>query len=416
MKKGLDFSIDKSVLENIRLDAKNIVLQLQKSIKSLKIRADVFIGGSLAKNTLSLSENYDIDIFIRFDISYSEEQLSSLLEKIVKSLKLKYEKVHGSRDYFRISKENTTFEIIPVVKINHPKKARNTTDLSYFHVNYVKSKLSPKLINDVILTKRFFKAAKVYGAESYVSGFSGYACECLIICYKSFDKMISSFLKAKEKIILDPKNYYKKSNILLEMNESKTHSPIVLVDPTFKERNVLAALSQETFDRLKDYIKLYQKSKKSKPDSFFEINKIEEEDMIKEARKTKAEYLKITLSTNRQEGDIAGTKLKKFSSFIIAELSKSFDIVKSEFEYNLSSNADIHLIIKQKKNQVRVGPPLTMVKAVEGFRKANKNAFIKNKKICVKLPSVSPKAFILAFKNKYRKQIADMDIINLTIN
>ena len=49
------------------------------------------------------------------------------------------------------------------------------------------------------------------------------------------------------------KKFYKnKQELLNSVNESKLQSPIVLVDPTFKERNALAALSQETFLRFKE--------------------------------------------------------------------------------------------------------------------------------------------------------------------
>ena len=34
----------------------------------------------------------------------------------------------------------------------------------------------------------------------------------------------------------------------MNLNDAKLHSPIILVDPTYKQRNVLAALSKETFE------------------------------------------------------------------------------------------------------------------------------------------------------------------------
>ena len=34
----------------------------------------------------------------------------------------------------------------------------------------------------------------------------------------------------------------------MDLNSSKLNSPIIPIDPTYKQRNVLAALSKETFE------------------------------------------------------------------------------------------------------------------------------------------------------------------------
>lgn len=414
---NLDFSISESDLKYLKSETLVFMSLLKEAIKSNKIKAVPFIGGSFAKSTMIQSDNYDVDVFIRFDKKY-EYQLSNLLDTIIKQLcktnKLKCTKLHGSRDYIQISKsKKLTFEIIPVINISNPKQAANTTDLSYFHVNYVRNNLNKnkKLIKEISLAKRFFKAQKVYGAESYISGFSGYAIECLIIYYKTFDRMIKAFLK-NDKILIDPKGEYKKQNLLIEMNESKTFSPIVLVDPTWKERNVLAALSQETFEKLKVAIKNYLAHPS---ESYFEIKHIDEQDFVKKAKQSKSEYLKMVIFTDRQPGDIAGTKLRKFSKFLIAQLSRNFDIIKEEFDYQLTTDATLYLVLKNKKQMVRQGPPISMKNAVLAFKKANKSTFIKAGHICTKLPQVKSKDFIVAFKNKYSDQIKSMDITGITI-
>ncbi len=122
---------------------KNEVNAFLKDIKSIlkkdKIKAEIFVGGSYAKQTLMRKDKYDIDIYVRFDKKY--ENISDLLEKIIKKSKMKFIKIHGSRDYFQIQKDNgLLFEIIPVRKISKPMEAENVTDLSYLHVNYVKKK------------------------------------------------------------------------------------------------------------------------------------------------------------------------------------------------------------------------------------------------------------------------------------
>ena len=43
------------------------------------------------------------------------------------------------------------------------------------------------------------------------------------------------------------------------MNESKRQNPIVLIDPTWKERNALAALSRETFEKFQESLRKFMR-------------------------------------------------------------------------------------------------------------------------------------------------------------
>jgi integrase len=61
--------------------------------------------------------------------------------------------------------------------------------------------------------------------------------------YLKFLKKIQS-----EKIIDPEKQFKNQSEIMRELNQSKLQSPIILIDPTYKYRNVCAGLVKETFD------------------------------------------------------------------------------------------------------------------------------------------------------------------------
>ncbi len=410
---------DRPILTEIKRDVDTIVTRLREELKKAKISAEVFVGGSFAKGTLIKGEFYDIDIFVRFDWKY--EDISRFLGKIVKNTakktKLRLETLHGSRDYFRIIKKNVIFEIVPVVKIGKPKEARNVTDLSYFHVNYVKRKFNDKLRKELVLAKQFCKAQKVYGAESYISGFSGYALECLIIHYKSFEKMLRELVKLKlgDRIIIDPQKAYKnKNDVVFEMNESKLGSPIVLVDPTWKERNVLAALNSETFTRFQEAARAFLK-KPSK--DFFIIKRFEERKFQEKAKQSKAEFVKVALQTDRQPGDIAGTKMKKFANHLMENMSTYFEIIKKEFEYSGESKADLYLSVKSKKEIIRSGPPKDMDKAAKEFRKRNKNIFEKNGKLYSKIKiNFTAKKFIKDFAKKFSKTVKAMGVSELRVS
>jgi len=409
--------IEKAEMNVLKGEANKIISLLKDELRTQKISAEVFAGGSFAKETLVKEEFFDVDIFVRFDWKYEDisKLLTKILDKIKRKSKLKLEKIHGSRDYFRVIKGKIIFEIVPVVKIKKPKEARNVTDLSYFHVNYVKRNMK-KLAKEIVLAKQFCKSQKVYGAESYVNGFSGYALECLIIYYKSFEKMLKELAKIKlgERIVIDPaRAYKKKGDVLFEMNESKLGSPIILVDPTWKERNALAALSRETFEKFQDSARKFLKNPGK---SFFEMKKFNTEQFKNKARKEKGEFVKIELETNKQPGDIAGTKLKKFSNYLIREISRFFEIKDKEFDYNGENKATFYISAKSKGEIIKIGPPKTLEKNAKEFKKQNKNVFEKNGILHAKIKiNFTAKKFISNFAKKYHESIRDMGIVKLEV-
>jgi len=414
---SLNISLNKEEMAYLKKETKEVVSGIKEEVdKNKDLDVSVFVGGSFAKDTLAKKDWYDIDIFVRF--GWKHEEISFILEKILKKAlgkKFKLTKVHGSRDYFRASRDKKiVFEIIPVTKIKHPREARNVTDLSYFHVNYVKKRLTPGIANGIRFSKKFCKAQGVYGAESYIQGFSGYGLECLVIYYKSFEKMLKELVKVKDRLVLDPeKKYKKKDDVLFEMNESKLHSPVILVDPTWKERNALAALSKETFEKFREAAKKFLK-KPSK--EFFDEKELDKSALEKEAKKKKAELIHLALETDRQEGDIAGTKLKKFSNFLTREISKYFVVVDREFDYDGDKKGEFYIITKPKEEVVKRGPPVEMKKHAAAFRKENKNVFEKSGVLYSKTKVDYPvKKFIKDFIDSNKSRIKDMTIISLKI-
>ena len=300
------------------------------------------------------------------------------------------------------------------MKIKKPEEAENVTDLSYFHVNYVKRKMNNKLAREVGITKKFFKAQKFYGAEGYIQGFSGYGVECLIIYFKIFEKMIRELLKADGKIIIDPERHYKnKNDVLIHINESKLQSPIILVDPTWKGRNVLAALSNETFSRFKEAASRLISNPKLE---YFEEKNLDEKILKNKADKYKAEMVKIKLETDKQQGDIAGTKLKKFSRFLKNELEKYFKIIEMEFEYGGEKKAVVYFVLKSMGEIERRGPPVNMKENAKKFRNENKNIYERDGVLYSKIKiNYSSKKFLKEFYEKHKKQIEEMSITHISL-
>jgi tRNA CCA-adding enzyme len=405
---------DKEEIDFLQRELDKFLIYFKSKAKKLNIQAEIFVGGSFAKRTVMKKGNYDVDLFIRFDKKYQEKELSILTKKILGNLN-NLEEIHGSRDYFRIKLgEKFYFEIVPVVKINNPKEARNITDLSYSHVQYINKKIkNKKLLDEILIAKAFCHATGTYGAESYINGFSGYSLELLIYKYKTFLKFIEAMSKVKSKLIIDVEKYYRKGRVLIDMNSSKLNSPVILVDPTYKQRNALAALSKETFEKFqKECIKFL----KNPSEEFFEIKKIDLVKIKEIAKKEKQDFILIQAYTKKQEGDIAGSKLFKFYRHMEDEIKRYFEIKEKGFNYNQKQVASFYFVAKAKKEVILEGPFTDDKNNVKNFKSEHKNTFVKKKKIYAKMKvDFDLKKFLEKWKIKNKKRISEMYIEKVEI-
>jgi len=414
----------KEELKIINDSLKEFLNKIEKRIKILKIDVEIFVGGSFAKNTVIRKNKYDVDIFIRFDKKYKDKNISKLSEKILKNFE-NYSVVHGSRDYFRIKINQFLFlELIPVIKVRNPKESENITDLSYSHVKYINKKIkNKKLLDEIRLAKAFCYANNCYGAESYINGFSGYSLELLVYYYGSFLKFIKAVSKMdahksksgeNNKVVIDIEKQHKtKQIVLMDLNSSKLQSPIILIDPTYKQRNALAALSEETFEDFRKNCKKFLKNPSIKS---FEIKKIDLEKIKQNAKKKKYECILLEVKTNRQPGDIAGSKLMKFYKHLSNEIEKFFEMKNKGFNYNEKKSARYFFVVKNKKEILIQGPSVTDKENTKAFKKKHRSTFIKSKRIYAKEKiNFNVEKFVEDFKKKNKKQIRDMYIKELKV-
>lgn len=381
-----------------------------KRIKELNVGAEIFIGGSFAKKTMIKKDKYDIDIFIRFDKKHRD--ISELTKKLLGDFKI--EEIRGSRDYFIIDRGDFFIEVIPVMKVSNPRNAENVTDLSYSHVNYIRKKLKGKILNEIRIAKAFCYANGCYGAESYIKGFSGYSIELLVYNYGGFIKFIKAFEKINEKAVVDiEKHFKKKGEVFMDLNEAKLHSPIILIDPTYKKRNALAALSYDTFGKFKNACGEFLKKPSIK---FFEARQIDLEKIKSHAKRKKFEFVLIHTETNRQSGDIAGGKLLKFHNFLTSEIDKSFQVKSRGFEYKNGKKARAFFVVKKKEELTSVGPRIEDKENVAQFRKKHKNIFMKAGRVYAKEKiNLDLKEFLENWKKKNKERMREMSVDGMEI-
>lgn len=369
----------------VKSTLKELKEKITKNIQKNNVSAKIIVGGSIAKGTW-LQGISDIDLFLQFK---KNKNLSTITKKILKDFNP--ERVKGSRDYFNFIYNDFEIEVVPVLEIKKAEEAKNITDISPLHVNWIKKRIKDKKITrDIKLTKVFLKAQKCYGAESYIKGFSGHVTDILIYYYGSFEKFLKNASKWKPKVFIDPENHYKnKEEALKKMNSSKIHSPVIVVDPIQPERNAAAALRKEKFEILIKSAKKYLKNPK---DSFFEEQRITLEDL----KNTKNKLIVLESKPNKKRKDIAGSQLLKRFQTIKRKLKENdFKILDSGWQWYPKEKAIFWFYFPKKElSEIKkhLGPPLKIDK--ESIKK------FKNKWKDVKKDSSRYYTFV---KRKYTK-------------
>jgi len=364
------------------------ISELENSKQKLNFKCDFIIGGSFGKGTY-LKNDFDVDIFCRFQNS---KNLSLDLEKILKKAKKKILKKKGSRDYFQIKENKLKFEIIPTIKIDKIKEAHNTTEHSIYHVDFLKEKMSKdrNLVDEIRLAKQFFKAKKLYGAESYIQGFSGHIIDLLVVYYGSFKKLLEGISNWKEQTIIDINKTYKSQKEILSKIEKDKQSNLIIVDPILKTRNAARALSCENYFKA---ILLAQDKKNSLREKDFIIknntSKKEEQNTKKFAKEFDLKLIeyKISIVKDFQSQDIVGSKLLKLNTRI-EKYFLDLDFIVSKKNFFISFDENICLFFffiypeMLPKIKTVYGPKISMKSDVKKFLINKKKYFVENDKIC----------------------------------
>jgi tRNA nucleotidyltransferase (CCA-adding enzyme) len=206
------------------------------------VDAIVRIEGSVAKDTW-LSENLDIDIFMRLPTSIPRKNLGDVGLKVAKIAAGSAKQIErfAEHPYLEIFLDDYRVDIVPCYNTK-PGEWQSATDRTPYHTDYIKTHLGKKLLGEVRLLKKFMQGLDVYGAEIKVGGFSGYLCELLIMKYNSFAETIQAFAKFNRRIVIDIESFYsdRENELSLLFPE-----PLVIIDPVDKGRNVASAVQPQ---------------------------------------------------------------------------------------------------------------------------------------------------------------------------
>ncbi|MEK6963582.1 MAG: nucleotidyltransferase domain-containing protein [Nanoarchaeota archaeon] len=414
----------KKVLERVKPlevqvhEVEGVVKRLNTALHVANIDAECVIGGSFAKGTF-LKNDHDVDMFVRFDVrKYHDLPISDVLEPILNSLFKDVERIHGSRDYFQFvgshfstshgqerklnsskmcvpeSENDFFFEVIPVLRISEYKEAKNVTDMSPFHVDYVKRKIAKKpfMVDEIRLLKVFCKSVGVYGAESFVQGFSGHVIDLLILHAGSFKALIQEASEWGNSVVIDSEGHHK--DPLKALNPSKLVSPLVIVDPIQPDRNAAASVSDKSFEKFKEACRGFLLHPS---EEFFILKHIDWEAVV---LKHKKEWvLGLDIKPLEGKADVVGTKVLRVFEQLKERLEEhEFKILEDGFEFG-EENSILYFVVKKAKLSNTVlhqGPPLKNKEDAQNFKEKHKEAYEEKGRLWVKLKRkyLEPKSLI----------------------
>jgi tRNA nucleotidyltransferase (CCA-adding enzyme) len=344
-------TIPSKVIQKSKKEIADKVYKLvEKEIQKYSEVIELEFGGSYAKDTW-LSKDADIDIFIKFKKTISEERLENISKKIgFESLK-KYSPYvrYSQHPYVEAKVKNTKINIVPCydVKIGEWKSA---ADRSPFHTKFMKKSLTLKMKNEVRVLKTFLKSNGIYGAEIAKQGFSGYISEVLILEFGSFENLIISISKIKE-------------NQIIGKTSKSFDTSIVVIDPIDSNRNLAAAISNENIGK---FI-LISRALKEKPSLEFFKNK-----KLKTSNKFWNNLLIIKFDFKARSPDIIWGQIKRATSTLSTQLElEGFTVLRSKS--HTDQQKEVYLLFFLESTKIS---EIYQKKGPEFFREDSTSSFI----------------------------------------
>ena len=348
--------------------AQRAVEAARRQAGELGVEAEVSVQGSIAKDTW-VSGDRDIDVFIRLPPSLGRRGLEELGMKIDRGAATElgdFIESYAEHPYVQAFVEGYRVDIVPCFKLERLEGEVTAVDRTPFHTEFVKSRLSEELRDEVRLLKGFMKAAGVYGAEIKVQGFSGYLCELLVIHYGGFEEVLRAASKWRPwRTVLDPAGHYERSEEALKL----FNQPLIVVDPVDAKRNVAAALSLQ---RMAEFTAASRLFLKEPSELFFNPPPPKELGSVASALKQRGTHLAVfKVDVERTAPDVLWGQLYKSLEGLETLLkSHGFEVVDATAWSDEESTAILTFELASlsiPRLEKREGPPLDEESHVESF-------------------------------------------------
>lgn len=390
-------------LLSVKRTADEVISKLKRSTNK-----EVVLLGSVAKGTF-LSGESDLDIFILFKKRMNKIQMKAEIEKIFRRAfpHENYQMNYAEHPYIKFRFKGLKVDLVPAYKMKKAAERLTSVDRSVLHTKFILKNLNKKQKDEVRLLKKLLKANNIYSAEIRIEGFSGYLCELLVIKYKTFTGILRAAAKWKLPLVIDIKKYHKKSEypkLIKHFNKD-----FVVIDPTDKNRNVSAALSEKN---LKKFTTISKRFLKKPSENYF----FREDNFDKKISRFKKKNNISIIEFKRSEAvdDVLWGQLKRFNRMLESALS-DFDIK----EIFAESNGKVRIAVVSGKKTAggiveKTGPPLEMKENVKKFRNKHKRQKIIKRKgrlvAFVKIPKKNIKDVISEFIKENHRKFNHLDL------
>lgn len=351
--------IRKSVIisDNIKKLKKQIAdeayLLVENEIKNYPEIIGLEFGGSYAKDTW-LSEEADIDIFIKFKKTISDEKFTEISKNVGFQSMKKYNPYvrYSEHPYVEAKIKKTKINVVPCYDVNSGEW-KSSADRSPFHTKYMEKSLTPKMRNEVRMLKIFLKANKIYGSEIAKQGFSGYVSEVLILNFGNFENTIRSIGKIQQGQIIG-----KTSKVFETL--------IVIIDPIDSNRNLAAAISNENIGKFILLCRAFE----NKPKLEFFIQK-----KSKISKNSLENVLVIKFNFKNRSPDIIWGQIKRATSSLTTQLELGgFNVLRSKAYSDNKGEACLFFLLESTKipiNYSKSGPDFFRVSDCDSFISKN---------------------------------------------
>ncbi|MEM0205264.1 MAG: CCA tRNA nucleotidyltransferase [Nitrososphaerota archaeon] len=332
---------------------------------------DARLEGSVAKGTW-IRGREEVDIFVQFSKDVDKAKLEkTILEvgnTVIKKFGGKTEVRYAEHPYVEGILNSVRVNIVACYKVE-PGMWLSAVDRTPYHTEYIKSKLTGTLVDDVRLMKSFMLGCGVYGAELRAGGFSGYLAEILTINYGSFSNTIKAASNWRPPVYIDIEGHYADKR---EALEAFGRPSILVIDPVDKKRNVAAAV---TDTKLSEFILASKLFFDSPTEKFFYIpGCVNKRITMTEVRRILRGrcILGLRLKVQQKPPDVLWGEIKHTLKGICRALEhEDFKVFRYDAWYE--GNICVMLFELQELNlptcYIHIGPPTHLDNALEFVKK-----------------------------------------------
>lgn len=358
------------------------VREVERVAKELGVDAEASVQGSVAKDTW-ISGDRDLDIFIKLPRSLGRRGLEELGMEVARraaSSLGEFIESYAEHPYVQVFVEGYRIDLVPCFRLERLEGEITAVDRTPFHTQFVNSKLTDELRDEVRLLKAFMKGIGVYGAEVKVQGFSGYLCELLVLHYGSFEGVLKGALKwDPHGTLIDLAHHYTNSEEALRA----LGGSLTVVDPVDARRNVAAALSSQ---RMAEFVAASGLFLKKPSELFFHPPPPRELGRLADALRQRGTHLlAFKVSIRRVPPDVLWGQLYKSLDGLRTLLTKhGFEVIDNSTWSDEATSAVITFELPSLSLPVlekRRGPPLQEEVHVDSFLREHLGRDVKGPKL-----------------------------------